>query len=501
MPNAANQIVAFTGSNNLAVNLHGNVTVKMLTFDDLAAAGFTISNSVPGAALTIANSGGIAKLSNDLVISNQTVNTPIILAGTATFANQNAWSQNANQLIINGAISGSGVLHIAGQQTADGGGGVRLNADNSGTFTGTVESDCGMLLVGANNALGSPTAAKTIVNAGNLWFDAGVNCTANLTIAGSSTQSNLGPSSYSGNIQVNSGVVWTITNGGGNGFTVSGVLSGPGSVVMTYGGTTLTGTASNTLSGLVDFNTSSATYDMLTLDKSNAATAIAGNLELDGVAIASLAQNNQTANTSIVTLNGPNTQLLLMGNNDTVGGLQGGSSGAGIVENDSASHASTLTVNPSAGASYLFSGSIQNGSTAALGLSKTGAGVQILSGTNTYSGGTTNYAGTLMFADTAALYDGSSGSWRRPKSPWPPGLRWESASAMPRRATSTRAPWRPCSTAAIWARARRCPAWRPAPSSAWTRPTPPAASLLTAVPLPTPAAAAAPVWQSWAVAS
>ncbi len=45
------------------------------------------------------------------------------------------------------------------------------------------------------------------------------------------------------------------------------------------------------------------------------------------------------------------------------------------------------------------------------GLTKNGSGTAVLSGSNSYNGATTINAGTLTFANTAALYDGSSGSW------------------------------------------------------------------------------------------
>ena len=75
-------------------------------------------------------------------------------------------------------------------------------------------------------------------------------------------------------------------------------------------------------------------------------------------------------------------------------------SGAGGTVTSSATGAVTLTLAPTTTTS--FSGVISNGS-GTLGLIVNGAGMQVLAGSNTYSGGTTVTTGTLQFANTAAL--------------------------------------------------------------------------------------------------
>ena len=101
-------------------------------------------------------------------------------------------------------------------------------------------------------------------------------------------------------------------------------------------------------------------------------------------------------------VNGPLTlsggTLDLNGYSPTVGALGGA---AGTITNSSAAANSTLTVNQSV--TTTFSGTLADGAMKKLALSINGAGLLILSGTNTNSGGTTVNQGTLEAAGTASL--------------------------------------------------------------------------------------------------
>ena len=78
----------------------------------------------------------------------------------------------------------------------------------------------------------------------------------------------------------------------------------------------------------------------------------------------------------------------------TVGSLADGTGGGGSITNSGAT-ASTLTLNPTSGSTG-FSGAIGGGSSNnAIRLVKSGAGTQVLAGTNTYTGTTTVSAGVL----------------------------------------------------------------------------------------------------------
>jgi autotransporter-associated beta strand protein len=94
--------------------------------------------------------------------------------------------------------------------------------------------------------------------------------------------------------------------------------------------------------------------------------------------------------------------LDLFGTSQTVGSI----SGAGTVTNSNPGTFSLLTVGGD-GTSQTFSGTLQDGA-GTLSLDKTGAGTLVLSGTNTYSGGTTVNAGTLVLDSPVAIATGSS---------------------------------------------------------------------------------------------
>lgn len=214
----------------------------------------------------------------------------------------------------------------------------------------------------------------------------------------------------------NPGVGYTSTptvallGGGGSG----AVLGTATTSVNTSGGLVKNGLGTLTLSG-ADANTFTGTSSVnageLDLSKTAGLNAIAGDITVgDGTtsAVLKLINSDQIADTSIITFNGSgaNAGIFRLNNkNETIGGLSS-TGGAGIVENESGSAStSTLTANVTSGTQN-FSGTLRNGDGAGtdgtLAFTKTGAGTQILSGTNTYTGATTVSAGVLQI--------GSSGS-------------------------------------------------------------------------------------------
>lgn len=308
-PNAATDTVLFSGANNPAVTLNGNKTVGAITFGPGATTGFTVSSN----RITLKAGGSIVKSAN-AVVSNQTISSNLTLQGDATFTNNN-WVHQANKLTIRGTISGSGTIHIAGT----GNGGVELSGNNTG-FTGSIVMDSGMLLVSNNNALGT-TAGSTTINGGDLWFSGGINTYENFIFAGNSSQSSLDSCTISGNIQVNPGATWTVTNGGGNAFSLSGAITGSGNIAMPYANTTLGGSTSNTLSGTISLtaNSSSATYNQLTLNKSGGALAVSGPLDIQNKGTVVWNGDNQVADTAPISLEGG--KLLINGHSDAMGTL------------------------------------------------------------------------------------------------------------------------------------------------------------------------------------
>jgi len=197
-------------------------------------------------------------------------------------------------------------------------------------------------------------------------FSVGFTATNALTINNTETT----PILFSSTI-INTG---GITLAGTKGFTYSGVMSGVGSLTVTNTAGTWTFSKANTYSG--DTLVSSGTLNL-----SN-----------------SLAIQNSAFDTSgagIVTI----TPATL-----TLGGLKGSTNLNSVMTTGTLT---ALTLNPGAGVTDTYSGGIADGASG-MTLTKSGLGMQILSGTNTYTGITTVSAGTLEFANLSALNFGAS---------------------------------------------------------------------------------------------
>jgi autotransporter-associated beta strand protein len=124
----------------------------------------------------------------------------------------------------------------------------------------------------------------------------------------------------------------------------------------------------------------------------------------------------------------------LEGNSQIVAGLNG-STGFGIVENsETSSIAALATLTIDGSGSYSFNGTLRdhNSGTAVLALTMSGGGTQVLSGTNTYTGGTTVASGELIVSNNKGLADGSSltvgGSWPAPAAVVPDSSNAEASS-------------------------------------------------------------------------
>jgi autotransporter-associated beta strand protein len=99
--------------------------------------------------------------------------------------------------------------------------------------------------------------------------------------------------------------------------------------------------------------------------------------------------------------------------NDTIGGLTGGASGSGIVQNESGSAGTaTLTIGAPAGTTSSFGGVIRNGdgsgTDGTLAISKSDIGRQTLTGTNTYTGVTNVTAGVLAIGGAGSINSSSA---------------------------------------------------------------------------------------------
>ncbi len=157
----------------------------------------------------------------------------------------------------------------------------------------------------------------------------------------------------------------------GSGITLSGALSGTGSLTKVNGGQLTLG-ASNNYSGGTSIN--------------------AGTLQLgNSAALGAAAANVAIAGGAMLDLNG-------------FGPSVGGLNGAGLVDDVGGGNSPTLTVG-NGNANGSFAGAIQDTS-GIIALRKVGSGLQVLSGSNGYIGGTTVSGGTLQLGNNSSLGSG-----------------------------------------------------------------------------------------------
>jgi lysophospholipase L1-like esterase len=308
-PNTLTDTATLTGGSNTAVTLGGTTPIASITFASGVTSGFTIS----GSSFTLAANGTLTK---NAVAGNttDTISSGITLNGDATFTNNDGNDFNNRNLVINGPITGSGTITIAG-----GGSGVVLSGNNT-SFSGNVDVLSGArLLPGNSNAFGTGTV--TLEAGSSVFFKANANTTNKWIIAGNANQGSFGANTQSGILQVNSGATYSVNNGDGNLLVLSGQVTGQGNINFTTANTTLSGTTSNTLSGTItnSANKNNTSYNTLTLAKTGGATAISGSLATSNLGIVQWNGNDQVSNSSAITMAGGT--LAMNGHTDTVGTL------------------------------------------------------------------------------------------------------------------------------------------------------------------------------------
>ncbi len=228
----------------------------------------------------------------------------------------------------------------------------------------------------------------------SLTFSGGVTGTGNLVI-----QSNAANGANTSTITFNTGALdmtGTITNSGTGSFTGAGNIDTTISAVI---GTHVTGVIQNSanskliLSGVNTFT--------------GATTISAGKVKMNNsLALQYSAYDTTGSNGSTI---GLDVTSGLSSGSLTLGGLAGGVNLATAFSGGFTGFVTKLILNPQTGISNTYSGVIANN--VAMALTKTGAGTQILSGTNTYTGATIVSAGTLVAgADSAVSTNGAFGN-------------------------------------------------------------------------------------------
>jgi fibronectin-binding autotransporter adhesin len=372
----------------------GGVT---LTVNPALAYGTTFAGVIEDGSGTVSlhNRAGALTLAGN----NTYTGTTTISGGSLTIAGSLASSAIVNNslLIFNtssgtyaGVISGTGLMRLGGIST--------LTLTGNNTYTGTTTIFSGTLQIGNGGTSGS-LAGAFIENGSALAFNRSdavsyggvISGTGRVSQLGTGTLTLIGANTYTGTTTIAAGTL-QIGNGGTSGsiastgiansstlaFNRSDAVSYAG-VITGSGGLWQAGTGTLVLSGSNAY-TGGTTVKRGTVRLGNDSALGRGGLTLDG------------------------GTLDLAGRSLLVTSLSGSTGG---VVTSSTAGAYVFTSSQSANTS--FAGTLQNGA-GEMAFVKSGSGTLSLTGSNSYTGGTTLNAGTLALAHGSAL--GTSGTIR-----------------------------------------------------------------------------------------
>jgi len=308
-------------------------------------------------------SAGTLILNNSLALQNSALDTLNSIAGNAT-----AGLKITVTTLTLGGLTGDKNLSTVFNTTSGGYGNLTALTINPGT--GVSNSYSGNIIDGAVGMTLTKTGEGTQILLGNNTYTGGTTVSAG-TLIGTT-------SSLQGSIINNAAVTFDqITDG-----AYAGTMSGTGSLTKNGSGT-VTLSSINTFTGLTKVS--------------------AGNLALSN----SLALQNSTLDT-LNSIAGTSTDgLKTTVTSLTLGGLTGDKNLSAVFNTTSGGYGNltALTINPGTGFSNSYSGNITDGA-AGMTLTKTGDGTQILSGSNTHSGGTIVSSGILSVGKYNALGTG-----------------------------------------------------------------------------------------------
>ena len=428
-PGGTNDVAVFGGTSG-TVTLT-NVIANGLTFNTtgytLASGTLTLNGSTP----TITSASGIATtISSGIAGSSGLIKTG---AGTLTLSGSNTYT-GATTIAPGGTLSISSDANLGTAPLAATAGSLLIDSTAilATTATFTLNGNRG-IVIGPSSGIGSGTinvATGTILTYGGIITSNGSG-TGGLTKAGSGTLVLSGSNLYTGDTAIAAGTLqlgsgMAIPSGigkgniavtgtldlNGNSLSING-LSGSGTVTSSVAGAITLSVGSNNQTSTFSGNIQNSS-GTLALTKTGSGTLTLGgtNTFTRGVTInggvlqlASAGALNSAIPNSLTF--GPSaavgTKLQLNGNSVTISSLATNAlPGSVIVENANATTA-TLTVNQASATT--FAGVLQDGTGDALSLTKSGAGLLTLSGTNSYTGTTTISAGTLVVASGSAIAD------------------------------------------------------------------------------------------------
>jgi autotransporter-associated beta strand protein len=389
-----------TGSLAAASSLSNNAEL-VFNRSDTITQGTDFASVISGTGSLTKNGGGTLILSGDNTYAGPTTISAGTLqigngGGTGKLAISSAITNNAALVFnrSNGVIQGSGFANAitgSGSLTNAGIGTLTLNTGN--TYGGLTTVSAGSIKVLHANALGSTAAGTVVIGTGSgSTSNARLELEGGITVAGEILTLN-GAGNFYGALSSTSG---------SNTWAGNVTIGSPGTRLGTTTGNTLT--VSGTIdSGAVETGLVIRTQDLTsTVVLSGANTylgdtnVLIGKLQLAGA-------DNRLPVTSRLTMGSsgtnPDAEFDLNGRNQEVSGLELSPTATAAKNsvNNSSATLSTLTTNPAAASA--FAGILKGN----LALLKTGAGIQTLSGANTYTGATRIDDGVLQLGANDSL--------------------------------------------------------------------------------------------------
>lgn len=384
----------------------------------LAAGTLSLQNNAALGSGNLITQGSVVDYANGVNIGNTIIlqsNTTQLQVLTGTARQSGNVQEDASSrplekigggtLIVDGLYNSGGTTITAGTLQ---GGGLNAFGNNFGaTSVMTVKAGATLDIGGFNQTIGTLAGAGTVTNSG-------VSSAATLTLGGfGNTNSN---TTFSGVIQDGaSQLALTIdsTAGGGpfilsgaNTYTGGTLICNCGSLQIGNGGTTGSITSDITNNNLLIFNRSNSYQFDYTISDGSAA----GRVQQNGSGTTILTGNNSYSGGTTISAG-----TLQVNNANAAGSgtitLDGGTLKPGAANLDLTN---AIAINSTNGAvdtgsrTFTLSGIVADGSgVGGHALTKTGSGTLILSGNNTFSGGTTLSGGTLNLAHNNALGTGS----------------------------------------------------------------------------------------------
>lgn len=396
---------AFGGASSYTLNF--NQPGSYTTTNDLSA-GFLLNQLNFGGAVTVSGDNGLTLAANGAALpqinqnsaSAVSISTPLSMASNLTVG-----GSGGAEVTISGVVSGAGKL----TKTSSG----RLTVTAANTYTGGTVLSAGSLYVRGDTGgtLGAPGSVNLTIASGTTLQGERTNFTGTLTMNGGTWSENNGfGGSWTGPVTLGATAVLDDAYGQ----SINGIVSGPGGLTKTGGGT-LTLNGASTFAGAMTVNAGTLSVSSLNSVAGGTTTSNLGKPTTVADGTLSFGSGGSAA-TLRYTGTGETTDRVLNMAGST-GGLTLDDTGAsGLLKFTSAltatgSGVKALTLKGTSTGAGEIGGAIVDSAGGATSVIKSSLGTWILSGANTYSGTTTINAGILTLTKPAALYNAVESSW------------------------------------------------------------------------------------------